>query len=89
MAPTLRAGDFLLVSKTQNFLIGDLVVVNQNESKLVKRVVDEDLGQVWLSGDNVKESNDSRNFGWVDKNQIVGKVIFCYWPRLKINFKVN
>ncbi len=69
--------------------MGDLVVVLHGENKLIKRVVDEQQNQIWLSGDNVKESNDSRFFGWVDKDQVLGKVILKYWPKLKTNFKVN
>ena len=89
MLPTLQPGDFLLVKRTQDFFIGDLVVVLHEENKLIKRVVDEQQNQIWLSGDNVKESNDSRFFGWVDKDQVLGKVILKYWPKLKTNFKVN
>ena len=89
MLPTLQPGDFLLVKRTQDFFIGDLVVVLHGENKLIKRVVDEQQNQIWLSGDNVKESNDSRFFGWVDKDQVLGKVILKYWPTLKTNFKVN
>ncbi len=89
MLPTLQPGDFLLVKRTQDFFIGDLVVVLHGENKLIKRVVDEQQNQIWLSGDNVRESNDSRNFGWMDKNQVFGKVILRYWPKIKIIFKVN
>lgn len=89
MVPTLSTGDFLLVRQTRTLKIGDLVVIVQGENNLIKRVVDENRNQVWLSGDNLRESNDSRNFGWVDKNQIIGKVILRYWPRIKLDFRVN
>ena len=89
MLPTLQPGDFLLVKRTQDFFIGDLVVVLQGENKLIKRVVDEQQNQIWLSGDNVRQSNDSRDFGWMDKNQVFGRVILRYWPKIKSSFKVN
>lgn len=89
MLPTLQPGDFLLVKRTQDFFIGELVVVLHGENKFIKRVVDENQNQIWLSGDNVKESNDSRFFGWVDREQVLGKVILRYWPKIKTSFKVN
>ena len=89
MVPTLKSGDFLLVGKTKEFSIGDLVVIEHGGSRLVKRIVDENTSQIWLSGDNVREGSDSRSFGWVEKDQIVGRVILRYWPKIKLNFKVN
>lgn len=35
---------------------------------------------VWLRGDNVHESWDSRRFGAVPRDRIVGRVLFRYWP---------
>lgn len=89
MEPTIQDGDFLLVSRDRAHRIGDLVVVDINEKKLIKRVVDEDSNRVWLSGDNVKVSEDSREFGWVEVQNLKGKVLFRYWPSLKLKFKVN
>ncbi|MFY9326292.1 MAG: S26 family signal peptidase [Candidatus Nanopelagicales bacterium] len=89
MRPTVLTGDFLMVKRTLQYRIGDLVVVQLAEQQLVKRIVDANAEQVWLSGDNVKASDDSRKFGWIEKNQIVGKVLFRYWPKLKFSFKVK
>jgi nickel-type superoxide dismutase maturation protease len=92
MLPTLRPGDFLLIGPASHLQVGNLVAVKVDqvgEQLLVKRVVDIDVDLYWLSGDNIKASQDSRTFGWISKNQIIGKVIIRYWPRLKFNFKVN
>lgn len=37
-------------------------------------------GRVWVMGDNRRNSVDSRVFGFVDEEQIIGKVDFRYWP---------
>lgn len=39
-----------------------------------------------LLGDNREVSMDSRTFGAVQKNRIVGRVVFRFWPISKIGF---
>ncbi len=39
-----------------------------------------------LLGDNREVSMDSRTFGAVQKNRIVGRVVFRFWPLSKIGF---
>jgi signal peptidase I len=35
-------------------------------------------------GDNRSASNDSRYFGAVRDDQIIGRAWFCYWPLVEI-----
>ncbi|WP_075981505.1 signal peptidase I [Bacillus massilinigeriensis] len=37
-------------------------------------------GKLFVLGDNRLESYDSRRFGFIDVNQVVGKVNLRYWP---------
>lgn len=37
-------------------------------------------GKLWVMGDNRRNSEDSRYFGFVDERKVVGKVQLRYWP---------
>ena len=87
MRPTLNPGDYVLVNRwayrSRLPSPGDLVVVVDPEVPtrfIVKRVSETfDAGEVRLTGDNEAVSRDSRTFGPVARERIVGKV----WLRLR------
>lgn len=54
---------------------GDIVVIKQSGKEMVKRVQKVQGHLVSVQGDNMKESTDSRHFGPISMNQIVGKVV--------------
>ena len=82
MFPLLKPGEEVLVD-TKAYRhrlpeIGDLVVAEhpyRQDLKIVKRVavVDEN-GDCFLVGENKLESSDSRSFGFVSSQQIIGRV---------------
>ncbi len=77
MEPTLAAGQFVLADEERAPAIGDLVVVNHPRQPLVlvKRLVDiRDDGTLDLRSDNVAAGNDSRHFGTVDPERLIGVV---------------
>lgn len=78
MEPTLKDGQLILVFKTRNFKIGDVVVAFMNRREVVKRIININEGQVFLEGDNRKESTDSRDLGGIIDTHVIGKVV---WPR--------
>lgn len=81
MAPTLRADQIIIVSgRFQRLRKGMVVVVEHGERHMVKRIsnIDQNKG-VYVLGDNSYQSTDSRTFGWLDTNEIIGHVI---WPRI-------
>lgn len=79
MTPTFRHGDVVLINRLSYFLskpkIGDVVVLKRGKY-IIKRIVKVKEKKLFVIGDNKKESTDSRKFGWIDKKEIVGKVIF-------------
>ena len=81
MYPTLHPGQDVL-SFNWAYLgkkpkVGDIVVVRMNGKDMVKRVDKVYDRTVYLTGDNQSGSTDSRDFGPVDKDQIIGKVIYA------------
>ena len=82
MFPLLKAGEEVLVdTKAYHHClpeIGDLVIAwhpQQDHLRIIKRVVQVDEnGDCFLMGENSLESSDSRFFGSVSLQQIIGKV---------------
>ena len=78
MTPTLSDGDRVLVDEKAYITIGDIVLAKhpyKSDVKIVKRVSEiADDGRLTLSGDNPAESTDSRAFGTVSLESIIGKV---------------
>jgi phage repressor protein C with HTH and peptisase S24 domain len=88
MVPTYTDGDCLLVSwfpaglapLVGDRILGKVVVVEREERPgifLVKRLQKSHGGIYWVQGDN-HESTDSRTWGWIRANEIVGVVLFRY-----------
>ena len=84
MVPTFKDGDWLLVSwfpagltpLVAERILGKVVVVEREERPgifLVKRLQKSHGGNFWVQGDN-DESTDSRTWGWIPGNEIVGVV---------------
>lgn len=71
MFPTLKDGDYILVRKTKNIKIGDIIIFfsvkQESKKKLVKRVVGEEGMYVGYSKDKryiriIKKINNKKNF---------------------------
>jgi len=83
MQPTLRSGDRVVVLRLGRPRPDDIVVLQDPEAPsrfLVKRVVSADAQSVSVRGDNPNVSRDSREFGSVSRNLLVGRVVYRH-PR--------
>ncbi|MBI3428962.1 MAG: S26 family signal peptidase [Actinobacteria bacterium] len=79
MVPTYRSGDWLVVAWGARFKIGDVILVEREDRPgvfLIKRLERSEGSKYWVEGDNKLISTDSREWGFIDQNEIVGRVIF-------------
>ena len=80
MVPLLKPGDEVLIDAKAYAqhppCINDIVVAQHpyQDIKLIKRVIALEDGRCFLKGDNALESTDSRAFGAVQPEQILGRV---------------
>jgi nickel-type superoxide dismutase maturation protease len=82
MAPAYEDGERLLInrvsSRHRSPRQDDVVVVRDPQDRsrlLLKRVIEvRGDGAVWVLGDNIAESRDSRLFGYVERRDVVGRV---------------
>ncbi len=81
MEPTLRSGQYVLVSLFKRAGVDSVVVAIQNSREVIKRVSHiSDNGQVTLLGDNLDASTDSRTHGTIPLRHVLGVVV---WPNTK------
>jgi nickel-type superoxide dismutase maturation protease len=80
MAPKIKNQDSVLASGIYYWFfspkINDVVVFSYKNNNLVKRIAGIKNGKYFLQGDNKNDSLDSRKFGFILRNQILGKVIY-------------
>jgi nickel-type superoxide dismutase maturation protease len=79
MNPTLRDGEVVLVDREAEIEVGDIVIAKhpfEQDHEIAKRLeyIDK-YGNYFLIGDNLNDSEDSRDFGAVTREYIKGKVV--------------
>lgn len=80
MAPRLSPGEIIIAFKARKRLRpGDVVVASYQGREIIKRVERTEPNRVFLIGDNLESSTDSRHFGWLQRKEIIGKVL---WPNV-------
>lgn len=86
MLPTLQEGDTILISKSQNYELGDILVfAYPTEELLVHRLIQKTENTLYCKGDNAFRLEE------VSPNQVYGKVVMVNgleilpWPLWKVN----
>jgi len=79
MLPTLKSGQTIIADRGANISIGDIVLAAhpfKKSVKMIKRVESiKSDGRCVLAGDNPEASSDSRAFGSISRDDILGKVV--------------
>ena len=79
MTPTISSGEAVQVQRVEKYAIGDIVLADHPYKKglrILTRVARiEHDGALQLIGDNPAESTDSRTFGAISIESILGRVV--------------
>jgi signal peptidase I len=83
MEPLIKNGNTVLVSNIfylfKNPKVGDVVAFkNLNGKILIKRITKKENKKFFIEGDNKKDSLDSKSFGMISGDKILGKVIYFF-----------
>ncbi len=78
MSPTLNNGVVAIFINKKHLNVGDIVIAKVGQREVVKRISEIKKDKVFLIGDNLEHSTDSRDYGRLDTNCLMGKLI---WPR--------
>lgn len=81
MLPFFKPGDTILVNNLsylfQRPKKGDTIIIRNKEGEhLIKLIKEISKKDIFVVGTNEKESVDSRSFGYIQKKDIIGKVLF-------------
>lgn len=79
MLPTFADGDEILIKENAEISPDDIVFSKHpkyNERKIIKRISEiDEKGLLFLIGDNLEESTDSRHFGKINSKLLIGKIV--------------
>jgi phage repressor protein C with HTH and peptisase S24 domain len=81
MIPILAPGERLLVRLDGPIVIGDIVVFERVGQFDVKRVLRIDAQGIFVQGDNEFVSTDSRAYGLIPFEGVLGTVTYRLWPK--------
>lgn len=97
MEPLCKEGDFIILDKFSYLVfrprVGDIIVLRHPRDKarlIVKYITQEKIDRTalfyyWVEGLNKKGSLDSRNFGWISRELILGKALIIQGSRKRFS----
>lgn len=78
MLPHLLPGKIVLGCGFGKLKKGDVVILSHDGLEKIKRIDQIESDKLFVLGDNADQSTDSRQFGLIDRSQVLARVI---WPR--------
>lgn len=78
--------DYNKKHKQYNYITGSFETKDINQVDEKNKIP---KGKLLVLGDNREVSKDSRSFGLIDEDQVVGKVSFSFWPLNEMKFGFN
>lgn len=76
MMPKLDPGQLIIATSIfRRLKPGQVVILRKNNRELVKRIERIEEGKLFVVGDNLGASTDSRQFGWLDTRHVIALVI--------------
>lgn len=80
MEPTVKNGESVLASGIPYLFskpkINNIVVFKKEGKAVIKRITKINGDKYFVTGDNEKDSLDSRKLGWIERREIIGKVMY-------------
>ena len=81
MIPTLAPGERLLFRLDGPIVLGDIVAFKRADQFEVKRITRIEAEGVFVQGDNDLVSTDSRTYGLVPHDDVIGVATYRLWPK--------
>ncbi len=78
MSPYLNDRDLILVQRINKYRVGDVVGFKLNDKIFIKRIHEIKNHQIYVLGDNPDNSLDSRKLGWINRENLVFKLLFRF-----------
>ena len=78
MIPYIKPKDYILIWKFGfriKIKIDDVIVFRKDNTVMIKRVFEINENEIFVMGDNKRESTDSRLYGSISYDMVIGKVI--------------
>lgn len=78
MEPQFKDGSYVLVrlSSASSLSVGDVIVLESPNGQMLKRIAAINERGYQVTGDNPNDSYDSRDFGLIQRQDIIGNVIW-------------
>ena len=81
MIPTLAPGERLLVRTDGPIVIGDIVAFERENQFDIKRILRIEADGIFVQGDNDLVSTDSRIYGLIPHDNVIGVATYRLWPK--------